>query len=142
MNCPSYVFVCLYAAAWIVGSSMFLYRGIINVIEYKQFSPTNDYPNNSTNFTVNSDNNRTIGNIITDKNNYKGYRTGIVLIVVATIMLTMVPICGVITLLEKRYRKKRRFRMLPQDDPPPKYEDVMAEDMVPTYSSLAINQLK
>lgn len=117
MNCPSYVFVCLYAAAWIVGSSMFLYRGITNVIEFRQLTTTNptDFTqNNTTNLTVNNSVNRTIigGNIITDKYNYKGYRTGIVLIVVATIMLTMVPICGVITLLEKRYRKKRRFRMV------------------------------
>ncbi|KAK9509418.1 hypothetical protein O3M35_006744 [Rhynocoris fuscipes] len=109
MNCPSYVFICLYAAAWIVGSSMFLYRGIINVIEAKQIAETAViYQNTTNNFSLNNTN---IGDI-TDRNNYKGYRTGIVLIVVATFMLTMVPLCAFITLMEKRYRKKRRFRMV------------------------------
>lgn len=117
-----FIVVVVQIITWVVVSGLLFYRGIYNV--------WNGFDLNVIQV------NRT--SLATDTSPMKGYSAGIVILFIASMMMIIGPIFLVAVIIEKCHRN-RKFAKLAQDDLPPKYEDIVMEEMAPTYSSLFLN---
>lgn len=124
VNGCMFVVVVVQVITWTVVSVLLFYRGIYNLWN-GQFD-LNLIQGNRT--AVNPDNLA-----------MKGYSAGIVILFIASMMMIIGPIFLIVVIIEKCHRN-RKFVKLPQVDLPPKYEDVVMEEMAPSYSSLFLNR--
>nr|XP_014275900.1 uncharacterized protein LOC106680596 [Halyomorpha halys] len=115
--------VVIQVITWILVSALLFYRGINNL--WKAQPQVNITTWNTT-------------LIQSEDPTMKGYTAGVIILIIASIMIVIGPTFIIVVVVEKCYRK-RKFKKLPQEDLPPKYEDVVLQEMAPRYSSLFLN---